>query len=107
MSRAEVEAILGPPGDYRRGLGETDFTTENMGWMPDKGPVALSGDWSRNPGDQRLWAFWLSDSIEIAIATGQSGSVEEKVGLPRRTTQGPLDNLLWRLKRQWRRWFPE
>jgi hypothetical protein len=40
MSRAEVEAILGPPGDYRTGPGETGhgMGTENMFWTPDRGP---------------------------------------------------------------------
>jgi hypothetical protein len=120
MSRAEVEAILGPPGDYRTGDGEMDYGMENEAWMPDTGPDVAKGlspdfdkletNWKRDPGqspeDPSSRADWLGDSFGIAIAIGPSGSVEEKVGLPRRTTQGPLDNLLWRLKRQWRRWFP-
>jgi hypothetical protein len=117
MSRAEVEAILGPPGDYRTGRGEMDYGTENEAWMPDTGPdlagpdfAPLETNWRRAPGqspeDPTLRADWMGDSFGIAIAIGQSGSVEEKVGLPRRTTQGPLDNLVWRVKRQWHRWFP-
>jgi hypothetical protein len=112
MNRAEVEAILGPPGDYRTGHGETDLTTVHMAWSPDGGPLKPNTDWSRIPGqspeDPRLWAEWMNDSIVIVIAIGQSGSVVQTVGFPRRrTTQGPLENLLWRAKRQWYRWFPE
>jgi hypothetical protein len=111
MSCAEVEAILGPPGDYRTGHGEADFGT--IGWMPDP-PIDLGGtltNWSRVPGqtpqDARQFACWLSDSFSICISIDESGHVIGKSGKPRRkTTQGPLDNLLWRAKRQWHRWFP-
>jgi hypothetical protein len=109
MTRTEVEAILGPPGDYRSGLGETGYgSTENMVWTPDPATelVRTLPNWSRIPDDQRLWASWLGDSFGIGIAVDESGSVADKVGCPRRTTRGLLDNLLWRLKRQWHRWFP-
>jgi hypothetical protein len=131
MTQAEVEAILGPPGDYRTGHGETGIpvlgngSTATMVWRPDpvlgNGSTAtlvwtpdpatnlvrmLSENWGRIPDDQRLWASWLGDSIVIGIAVDESGSVVDKSGCPRRTTQGPLDNLLWRLNRQWHRWFP-
>jgi hypothetical protein len=118
MSRAEVEAILGPPGDYRTGHGETGSTTtgsftEYMDWTPDPGPDIAPIpvlNWSRFPGQSpevpHLWASWLSDSFEIQIAIDHSGGVAGAEGYPRRTTQGPLDSLLWHAKRQWRRWFP-
>jgi hypothetical protein len=109
MTRAEVEAILGPPGDYRTGHGETDYG--NIGWMPDP-PTDLAGtltNWSRVPGqspqDARQFAGWLSDSFAIGISIDESGHVIDKSGKPRRTTQGPLDSILWRAKRQWRRRF--
>jgi hypothetical protein len=117
MSRGDVEAILGPPGDYRTGPGERgdceveDGTVES--WMPDTGSYLYStpSNWMRMPleppENQRLWASWESDSIGISITIDDSGSVVDRGGLPRRTTQGQLDNLLWRAKRQWHRWFPE
>jgi hypothetical protein len=42
----------------------------------------------------------MSDSFAIGIGINDSGNVVEKVGYPRRMTQGPLENLLWRAKRQ-------
>src|SRR6516164_10518508 len=65
MSRAEVEAILGPPGDYRTGPGETGHgSTENMFWTLDSPDVARGGmHWSNvSQSDPGLWAIWLSDS---------------------------------------------
>jgi hypothetical protein len=114
MSRSEVEAILGPGGDYRTGHGETGYgIPENMYWTADPDPAStVMQNWSRNPGlpnppeNPLLWAFWVNDSFAIVIGIDDSGSVVEKLGYPRRTTKGPLDNLLWRLKRAWHRWFP-
>ena len=112
LSRAEVEAILGPPGDYRTGPGETGHgSTENMFWTPDRSlDVARGMDWSnfsQSPDAPGLCAIWLSDSATVIIGIDDSGTVVFKREWPRRTTpQGPLANLLWRLKRQWRRWFP-
>ena len=111
MSRADVEAFLGPPGDYRTGLGEIGevVDTQNMLWVPDVIDSTLP-NWSRNPGqspeDPRRWANWLSDWFVILIVIDDSGQVVQKQLDPRRTTQGLLDNLLWRAKRQWHRWFP-
>ena len=53
--------------------------------------------------------FWSGNDRLIIIAfDGPDGRV---VALSseqtRKWNQSPLDNLLWRLKRQWRRWFPE
>jgi hypothetical protein len=119
MSRAEVEAILGPPGDYRTGLGESrvgEVVYGNYGnvvWVPDAAtdPAPTLWNWSRSPvqwtGDPVLQAGWLGDSFWISIAIDESGSVVNKLSCPRRTTRGQLDNLFWRLKRQWHRWFPE
>jgi hypothetical protein len=49
----------------------------------------------------------MSDSFLVSIGIDDSGNVVNKIGEPRRTTQGPLDNLVCRAKRQWHRWFPE
>ena len=109
MSRAEVEAILGPPGDYRTGPGETGHgSTENMFWTLDSPDVAPGMHWSNvSQSDPGLWAIWLSDSATVIIGIDDSGTVVFKRERPRRTTQSPLDNFLWRVKRQWHRWFSE
>ena len=97
MSRAEVETILGPPGDYRTGPlqdvlvwhpildGTTwhDQCTNSSAWVGDTGWVRVQF----NNGDGTVFASDFFESKRIA--------------------QHPLDNLLWRAKRQWQRWFPE
>jgi hypothetical protein len=100
MSRADVEAILGPPGDY---------TT---------GPVAFGG---------RVYSSWkldgtrqfqneingprydyLTDSAWLAVTFDDAGQVNARgIESWTKVNQGPFDNLLWRAKRQWHRWFPE
>jgi hypothetical protein len=119
MNRADVEAILGPPGDYRTGLGETrlgevDYgITQNVIWMPDPATdlVPTLSNWSTHTGRWPAWppsesASWMSDSFEISVTINESGSVVDKLGCPRRKTRELLGALLWRAKRQWHRWFP-
>jgi hypothetical protein len=126
MTRAEVEAILGPPGDQRTGLGEM-YLQEGPGgplglgagwfpegevcgtvWLPDPDDVAFTlSNWSRDSHRGHLCACWMSDSLAMYIAIDDSGRVVFKGRRIRRTTLGQFDSLLWRLKRQWHRWFPE
>jgi hypothetical protein len=111
MSRAQVEAILGPPGDYRSGHGATNYGRaygrDVMGWVvdPDVHPYPPPS-WSKIPEGPHNWGYWHGDSFQISVAIDDSGHVQEMHGFPRRTTQGAVANLLWRLKRQWHRWFP-
>jgi hypothetical protein len=39
------------------------------------------------------------------VSTDESGRVHQAEGSARRSA-GTLENLIWRIKRQWRRWFP-
>src|SRR5262249_14859791 len=99
MSRAEVEAILGPPGDYRTGPV----------WYEDLGIV----DGLTVPLENEFGARWYGDKAASYVFFTQSGCVEDWKRVDqnwlrgRRVDQSPLDNLLWRAKRQWRKWFPE
>jgi hypothetical protein len=112
MSRAEVEAILGPPGDHRTSLSETVLLTGDGDW-----------DWQADRADYATWqplppgglsfprmseGVWKCDSLEIHVRTDDdSGRVlYDAYAYPSRRAGSPLDNLLWRLKRQWHRWFP-
>jgi hypothetical protein len=113
MSRAEVEAILGPPGDYRTSLGETMLVDGAWrGDWADYGPVVATWvpilDSQGRPSLPKTSAgIWKCDSIEILVMTADdSGRVLGASTVPRRRTGSPLDNLRWRLKRQWHRWFP-
>jgi hypothetical protein len=112
MSRAEVEAILGPPGDYRTRLGESQMNFDQS-WNPDLvdyGPAVATWQPATDLDTGRRanfsGAFWISDSMRIDILSDdESGRVYHPEAYARRSA-GTLDNLLWRLKRQWRRWFP-
>jgi hypothetical protein len=106
MSRTQVEEILGLPGDYRTELGESQFV-KDFPWDPDPGADPLTpSNWSKIP-EQRSFACWISNSCQITVYIDDSGHVQEMYEFPRRTTQGVVANLIWRLKRQWHRWFPE
>jgi hypothetical protein len=117
MTRAEVEAILGPPDDYRTGHGESDFGDDSASrWVGDPPGFQHWGlGWFAYPNFQPvegvpttgMQANWFGDSCRICVVVDDAGRVRDSRVYNRRLTQGPLDNLLWRLKRQWRRWFPE
>jgi hypothetical protein len=100
MTRAEVEAVLGPPGDYRTGprdryLGQQHWVTFGEHWTDD-GTTVIS-QWECDAA--RIWvAYKPMPDGTIAV-----GFIDEA----KRLDQGPLDSLLWRAKRQWRRWFPD
>jgi hypothetical protein len=88
MRRAEVYAILGPPGDY---------TTR---------PQALS--WPS--GSDGLTDRWWGDKYAIGLVFDQNGRVRVKCHTTHtvlRLDETFFENLAWRAKRQWRRWFPE
>jgi hypothetical protein len=87
MSRAEVYAILGPPGDYATG------------------PQALS--WPL--GTDRLTDRWYGDEYAIGLVLDQNGRVRVKCHTTRtvlRLDQTAFENLLWHVRRQWHGWFP-
>jgi hypothetical protein len=85
VTRAEVEAILGPPGDYRTVL------TSDSGV-----PLQQSNceSWVVNEGHVLVWYY--DDDVVSSWALFPAVAVK----------QTPLENLLWRAKRQWHRWFP-
>jgi hypothetical protein len=96
MTQAEVVAILGPPGDYTSG----PMLLEDEEWPEDdcyRGFAAFS----EGPA-------WCGDTGCVEVRVDNSGEVLacRFVG-GRRVEQSALANLLWRAKRQWRRWFPE
>jgi hypothetical protein len=120
MSRAEVEAILGPPGDYRTGRTKEESDPLDPPCF-DIDETAFNADAYYGLGPDGIWdqAFWFGNEAYI-IVVFKSGVVSESRD-PRRVgiggsksfvrtvklEQGPLENLLWRAKRQWRKWFPE
>jgi hypothetical protein len=104
MTRAEVEAILGPPGDYATApLEDPDPGGIFMShWRPYHLPLI-----DRFDGEHEI-AQWRGDAGIVCVAFSNSGQVVSAGMWPvKRVEQTPIDNLLWRLKRQWHRWFPE
>ena len=95
MTGAEVEAIVGTPGD---------FTTGPMGYHGTK----LSLDVTNRPARTDQEWIWATDSGVAFVDFNGDGRVSEVGYLSGwRKEQGFFDNLLWRAKRQWHCWFPE
>jgi hypothetical protein len=96
MTRAEVAAILGPPGDYRTA---DSHTVGDCFWRPLFTIEELLED--------RV-IFWYTDGTQWVVRFDERGRVTSHFSRPLvRVEATPLDNLLWRAKRQWHRWFPE
>jgi hypothetical protein len=94
MSREEVEAILGPEGDYT--TGPVDFPSlQQWGFLEELRDATFLA--------------WVTDTAWVSIALNEPGGVVRTRFVPiQRFEQGPLDNLRWRAKRQWRQWwYPE
>jgi hypothetical protein len=96
MSRAQVEAILGPPGDYRTGPAGPRISI----------PTRFIGVGLRRT-DLLPPVYWTSDTVQIKVVFDSNGTTAELDNtLMRPQHLGPLDNLWWHAERQWRRWFP-
>ncbi len=96
MSRAEVHSILGPPGDYLSGAVQATGSSQ-FSWM---------GDWPPRRTASGLADAWETDTALVVVFFGERGAQEVYFKPQRLTEQGPLDHLVWRGKRLWRRWFP-
>jgi hypothetical protein len=98
MRRSEVEAILGPPGDYRTGENEPDDS------LPKGQTWTLFG---RHPHrSQRL--MWNTDTACAEMDTDEAGLVLGGVFVAvRRKDDSAIGRAVWQAKRQWHRWFPE
>ena len=94
MSQEEVEAIIGPPGDYRTGPARSDVSPKGV-------------DWGLFNPFLKSRAQWNGDTAEITVQFHRrKGAVFACCDGVSRAEQSALDNLLWRAKRQWHRWFP-
>ena len=112
MSRAEVEAILGPPGDYRTAIGVTEYPSDRgTSWRSDPNLNDLNLTWQEDVDWAQHELFkqtiWVGDTFFVQCRLDDSGYVKDIRVLRRRTTQTAFEGLLWRAKRQWHRWFPE
>jgi hypothetical protein len=101
MSSAEVEAILGPPGDYRSGPTDPDFPSPYP-WQAS----GVLGPWPATwRGDRGVIYVYRETGADPEIL-GRDKNDPDRVSVAyffevRRIEQGPIDNLLWRVKRKW------
>jgi hypothetical protein len=110
MSRAEVEAILGPPRDYSTGplkyagrslqmFGGSRGTHRTGSYVP----LAHVGV----QGDQTEQVEWRNDRQMLHVYFLPSGRVREKSFLDvARVDQSLYWDTFWRAERLWHRWFP-
>ena len=90
MNRSEVEAILGPPGDYTTGP-QTDPLVFAVQQGHVQYPIA----------DGLLMCAWADDNEAIWVSFDDSKTAREIVTCPAGTklNQTPLENLVWRIRR--------
>jgi hypothetical protein len=120
MSRAEVESILGgPPGDYRtvwteevdQGMaccfsnGDVDIYADRAGpgYWANRGGLGIDPD---RPSATLLTGTWFGNEGYMAVHFLSEAVDDTSFFRTAPREKGPLDNLLWRLRRQWRRWSP-
>lgn len=97
MTRTEVKALLGPPGDYRtapmttnvQSSAECELLPHSLGsstgslcWKKDSGSISVSFDYADRSSFKSYWRM----------------AKEEKT---------PVENLVWQAKRQWQRLIGE
>ena len=94
MTLAEVQEVLGPPGDYCARRPRYDVTDV----LESKSRLKQAG---------REVEVWLYDDAVLTIdfnSDGNAFSIQaDSMPTP---TANAFDSLVWRLKRQWHRWFP-
>lgn len=99
MSRAEVEAILGTPGDYRTGPMQYDPMTMLMDgseyWRSEL--MAIS-EWQGDEGTI-LVAFERSTGSPGGALLAEWGEVTEPQA-------NPIRRILWRVERLWKKQVP-
>jgi hypothetical protein len=105
MALAEVEAILGPPGDYCTGPLRTDW---NPNWtVPDDMAAEPYKRWATNIKDVYYRGCWCRDTRVVCLFLNSNSMVYwVQDSCIARVNQSPVDNLLWRINRPWHRWFP-
>jgi hypothetical protein len=101
MTRAQVFAIFGPSGDY---------TTGPIDIGPGRTAVELCKveDWIEVDYQREITReIWLADGATAVVDFSRSDELLNSYLISEhRVPQTMIENLLWRAKRQWHRWFP-
>jgi hypothetical protein len=106
MSRADVEAILGPPGDYRTMLTEEPLEETLRSVRKHPTPEEIAEVFALLQSDVKH-EIWMGDRGDIRVSIGPRGIIESQFTATEKVEQSVRDNFLWRIKRQWRKWSPE
>jgi hypothetical protein len=120
MTRAEVETLLGPPGDHRTEPAEYSRLAyiARQRAQSDREAARLAGRVLRDLAGQRARSigddypaashWWEGNTSLVMVSYNHSDRVTD---FARADALNPkpsaVQTLLWRLKRQWHRWFPE
>jgi hypothetical protein len=98
MTRAEVETILGPPGDYRTEPAEYG----SLAYLVGRRAQSIGDDYPA------VSHWWEGNTSLVILSYDHSGRVTD-FGRVDAINPKPsaVEILLWHLKRQWHRWFPE
>jgi hypothetical protein len=117
MSQADIEALLGPPGDYRN-VPTTDASDPQIFDDIDAWACSLFRHKRVGPESADPPGFWFGDEgyIWINFESGLVPDLEIKsyggssrtrgFQICKKQERGPLHNILWRAKLLWHRWFP-
>jgi hypothetical protein len=106
MTRDEVCAVVGPPGDYSSGplMDAASLIACNGGPRDAEDYRPPSTDTATGEIVERV--EWRTDNAIASVFFRPTGEVRDKyLSAVWRIGQSPVENLLWRAKRQWRRWF--
>jgi hypothetical protein len=109
MYRPEIEAILGPPTDDSTGPLLDQTQADCFVGQPIR-VTDRAEDWiefgTASPNVDVDNAVWCNDRLVCVVTFDRDGKAWlVSVRHTSRSPQGSLDNLLWRAKRLWRRWF--
>jgi hypothetical protein len=91
MTKDEVIAILGSPGDYRNAENDYDVSPEHQ-------PAHVFG--RGNPA-QSWPIIWRSDEADVALSFDASNKVSSGIFCyMRKKSDDPSENMMWRAKRR-------
>jgi hypothetical protein len=109
MPLAEVEAILGPPGDYRTvPTAPASFLDLLQGTARPTQAGSDSHFFERQEFtfDVPNYQHWSGNTGDVDVYLNSKGVALAHFQPAQRLPQSALENLVWRARRHWRKWFP-
>ena len=94
MSPADVEAVFGPPGDYRTAPAD-HCGPALQAWLEPERSHPFASEYAQR---------WYGDSGTVFVRINQDGQILKEFTPCQR--RGRVQSLLWRIKRLYHSWFP-